>query len=110
MVNIFTIAKDPTIPNQFDLTIEKIICTNRLRNGAPTNARAMTERSFESFLLNKPITPSNTASGAKTQAVKTVMLFRKLKVSGVIFSWEAPKFAARNSTDRSDVSKDAIPK
>ena len=60
--------------------------------------------------MNNPITPSNTASGARTQAVKTVMLFRKLKVSGVIFSWEAPKFAARNSTDRSAVSRDAIPK
>ena len=90
--------------------MEKIICTKRIRNGTPTNANAMAERSFESFLLNKPITPSNTASGARTQAAKTVMLFRKLKVSGVIFSWEAPKFAPRDSTDRSAVSRDAIPK
>ena len=110
MVNIFTIAKDPTIPNQFDLTIEKIICTNRLRNGAPTNASAMTERSFESFLLSNPTMPSNTANGAKTQAAKTVMLFKELKVSGEMFNCDTAKLAPRDSTDRNAVSRDAMPK
>ena len=68
------------------MAIEKIICTNRIRNGAPTNASAVTERGFESFLLNNPTMPSNTASGAKTQAARTVMLFKELKVSGEMFN------------------------
>ena len=86
MVNFFSHGKRPTLPNQFDLTIETIICTNRIRNGAPTKASAMTERGFESFLLNNQTKPSNTASGAKTQAAKSVMLFKELKVSGEMFN------------------------
>ena len=86
VVNIFFHGKRPTLPNQFDLTIEKIICTNRIRNGAPTKASAVTERDFESFLLKNPTMPSNTASGAKTQAAKSVMLFKELKVSGEMFN------------------------
>ena len=90
--------------------MEKIICTKRIRNGAPTNASAMAERSFESSLLNKPITPSNTASGAETQAVKSVVLFRELKVSGVMFNCDTPIFAPRNEADRMEAIRDTIPK
>lgn len=96
--------------DQFDLTIEKIICTNRIRNGVPTNASAMPERSLESLLLKNPTMPSNTASGAKTQAAKTVMLFKELKVSGVMFNCDTPKFAPSDSTDRNAVSREAMPK
>ncbi len=96
--------------NQFNLTIEKIICTKRIRNGAPTNISAMIERSFESFLLNNPIMPSNTASGANTQATPSVMLFKELKVSGEMFNCDTAKLAPRDSTDRNAVSRDQMPK
>jgi hypothetical protein len=39
-----------------------------------------------------------------------VMLFKKLKVSGEMFSWEAPKFAPKNETDRMEATKEAMPK
>jgi hypothetical protein len=83
---------------------------NRIKNGMPTTISAIPERSLESLLLNNPIMPSNTASGAKTQDDKTVMLFKKLKVSGEMFSWEAPKFAPKNETDRMEATKEAMPK
>ena len=54
--------------------------------------------------------PNNTASGAKTQAVKTVMLFKELKVSGVMFNCDTPMFAPKNETDRMEAIREAIPK
>ena len=59
--------------------------------------------------MNNPITPSNTASGARTQVVKTVMVFKKLKVSGEIFSCDTPMFAPKNETDRMEAIREAIP-
>ena len=60
--------------------------------------------------MNNPITPSNTASGARTQADKTVMLFKELKVSGVMFNCDTPMFAPKNETDRMEAIREAIPK
>ena len=44
------------------------------------------------------------------QADKTVMLFKELKVSGEMFSWDTPMFAPKNETDRMAAIRDEIPK
>ena len=60
--------------------------------------------------MNNPIMPNNTASGAKMQADNTVMLFKELKVSGVMFKCDTPMFAPKNETERMEAIREAIPK
>ncbi len=54
--------------------------------------------------------PSSIASGAKEQLTRTVMLFKELKVLGVISNCDTPKFAPKNKRDKIAVTMDALPK
>lgn len=44
------------------------------------------------------------------QADKTVMLFKELKVSGVMFNCDTPMFAPKKETDRMEATKEVMPK